>query len=61
LQVKKYGPTQKCGSVNNCGDTMATNNWVAERVVDCLKDNPKKRIKGVTSYIEEEVFNGDSI
>ena len=43
MQVKKYGPTQKCGSVNNCGDTMATNNWVAERVVDCLKDNPKKK------------------
>jgi hypothetical protein len=41
---------------------MATNNWVSERVVDCLKDNPKKkRTKGVTSYIEEEVFNGDSI
>ncbi|WVZ73795.1 hypothetical protein U9M48_022066 [Paspalum notatum var. saurae] len=30
-KVKQNGPLHKCGSVNNCGDTMASNNWVAER------------------------------
>ena len=34
------GPIHKCGSVNTCGDTMATSNWVAERVVDWLTDDP---------------------
>jgi hypothetical protein len=29
-----------CGSVNKCGDTMTSNKWVAERVVDLLRDTP---------------------
>ncbi|WVZ83390.1 hypothetical protein U9M48_030548 [Paspalum notatum var. saurae] len=41
-KVKRNGPLHMCGSVNNCGDTMVTQNWVAERVVDMLKENPTK-------------------
>ncbi|WVZ80109.1 hypothetical protein U9M48_027612, partial [Paspalum notatum var. saurae] len=41
-KVKQNGPLHKCGSVNNCGDTMASNNWVAERVVGLLKEDPTK-------------------
>ncbi len=40
LQVKKSGPKHTCGSFNTCGDTMASNKWVAERSVDLLRDNP---------------------
>src|SRR5438105_4480872 len=39
LQVKKSGPKHTCGSFNTCGDTMASNKWVAERSVDLLRDN----------------------
>jgi len=40
LQVKTNGPKHTCGSFNNCGETMASNKWVAERVVDLLRDDP---------------------
>ena len=30
-----------CGSVNNYGGAMATNKWVADRVVDLLRDDPE--------------------
>ncbi|RLN28966.1 hypothetical protein C2845_PM05G16770 [Panicum miliaceum] len=33
-KVKTNGPKHTCSSVNQCGDTMASNNWVAERVVE---------------------------
>ena len=41
MQVKTSGSNHTCGSVNNCGGTMATNKWVADRVVDLLRDNPE--------------------
>jgi len=41
LQVKMSGPKHTCGSFNNCGETMASNKWVAERVVDLLRDDPE--------------------
>jgi len=41
LQVKTNGPKHTCGSFNNCGETMASNKWVAERVVDLLRDDPE--------------------
>lgn len=40
LQVKTSGPKHTCGSFNKCGDTMASNKWVADRVVDLLRDKP---------------------
>ena len=49
----KNGPTHNCGSVNNCGDTMATNNWVAERVVDWLKEDPKKGPKELQAALKK--------
>ncbi|XP_039828680.1 uncharacterized protein LOC120690177 isoform X3 [Panicum virgatum] len=52
-KVKKNGPTHNCGSVNNCGDTMATNNWVAERVVDWLKEDPKKGPKELQAALKK--------
>ena len=39
LQVKTNGPKHTCSSVNQCGDTMASSNWVAERVVEFLKED----------------------
>ena len=41
LQVKMRGPKHTCGSFNNCGETMASNKWVAERVVDLLREEPE--------------------
>jgi hypothetical protein len=40
LQVKMNGPKHSCGSVNKCGDTMASSAWVAARAVDFLKEKP---------------------
>lgn len=40
-KVKMSGPKHTCGSFNNCGETMASNKWVAERVVDLLRDDPE--------------------
>ena len=40
LQVKMSGPKHTCGSFNKCGDMMASNKWVADRVVDLLRDKP---------------------
>jgi len=39
LQVKTNGPIDTCSSVNSCGDTMASTNWVAERVVEFLMED----------------------
>ena len=33
------GPKHTCSSVNQYGDTMTSNNWVAERVVEFLKED----------------------
>ena len=41
LQVKTSGPKHTCGSFNKCGDTMANNKWVADRVVNLLRDDPE--------------------
>lgn len=40
VQVKTNGPLHSCGSVNKCGDTMASNKWVADRSIGLLKDDP---------------------
>jgi hypothetical protein len=45
LQVKINGPKHTCGSVNNCGDTMASNAWAAARAVELLKEKPSMRPK----------------
>jgi hypothetical protein len=38
--VKMNGPKHSCGSVNKCGDTMASSAWVAARAVNFLKEKP---------------------
>ncbi|KAF0928694.1 hypothetical protein E2562_006117 [Oryza meyeriana var. granulata] len=38
--VKANGPLHTCGSFNNCGDTMASNKWVVDQVVELLRDDP---------------------
>jgi hypothetical protein len=40
LQVKVNGPKHTRGSVNKCGDTMASNVWVAARAVEMLTEKP---------------------
>jgi hypothetical protein len=37
---KINGPKHSCGSVNKCGDTMASNTWVAARAIELLKEKP---------------------
>jgi len=44
-KVKTSGPKHTCGSFNKCGDTMANNKWVADRVVNLLRDNPEMGTK----------------
>ena len=41
MQVTTSGPKHTCGSFNKCGQTMASNKWVADRVVDLLMEDPK--------------------
>ena len=41
LHVKMSGRKHTCGSFNNCGETMASNKRVAERVVDLLREDPE--------------------
>ena len=41
MQDKTSGPKHTCGSFNKCGQTMASNKWVADRVVDLLMEDPK--------------------
>lgn len=41
LQVKTSGPKHTCGSFNKCGETMASNKWVADRVIDLLREHPE--------------------
>ena len=43
MQVKTSGPKHTCGSFNKYGQTMTSNKWVADRVVDLLMEDPKMR------------------
>ena len=43
MQVKTSGPKHTCGSFNKCGQTMASNKWVAARVVDLLMEDPEMK------------------
>jgi hypothetical protein len=37
--VKLNGPKHTCHGVNKCGYTMASHTWVAERVVEWLRED----------------------
>ena len=54
LQVKMSGPKHTCGSFNNCGETMASNKWVAERVVDLLRDDPEMGPKELQDRLKKK-------
>jgi hypothetical protein len=41
MQVKTSGPKHTYSSFNQYGQTMASNKWVANRVVDLLMEDPK--------------------
>jgi hypothetical protein len=43
-----------CGSVNKCGDTMASNKWVAERVIDLLRDTPTMGTKDLQVELKKK-------
>jgi hypothetical protein len=54
VQVKTCGPKHTCGSVNKCGDTMASNKWVVERVVDFLRDTPTMGTKDLQVELKKK-------
>ena len=54
FQVKTNGPKHTCGSFNNCGETMASNKWVAERVVDLLREDPEMGPKDLHSRLQKK-------
>ena len=41
MQVKTSRPKHTCGSFNKCSQTIASNKWVADIVVDLLMEDPK--------------------
>ena len=51
------GPKHTCGSFNNCGETMASNKWVAERVVDLLRDNLEMGPRKLQDRLKKEVLH----
>jgi hypothetical protein len=53
LQVKTNGPKHSCGSINKCGDTMASSAWVATRVIDFLKEKTLYEPKKITTTAEK--------
>jgi hypothetical protein len=53
LQVKMNGPNHSCGSINKCGDTMASSAWVAARVVDFVKEKPYMGPKELQQQLEK--------
>ena len=54
FQVKTNGPNHTCGSFNNCGETIASNKWVAERVVDLLREDPEMGPKDLHSRLQKK-------
>ena len=48
------GPKHTCGSFNNCGETMASNKWVAERVVDLLRNDPEMGPKELQDRLKKK-------
>ena len=54
FQVKTNGPKHTCGSFNNCGETIASNKWVAERVVDLLREDPEMGPKDLHSRLQKK-------
>jgi hypothetical protein len=53
LQVKMNVPNHSCGSVNKCGDTMASSVWVAARAVNFLKEKTLYGSKRITTTTEK--------
>ncbi|XP_021316765.1 uncharacterized protein LOC110435495 isoform X2 [Sorghum bicolor] len=53
-KVKTSGPKHSCGSFNNCGETMANNKWVAERVVDLLREDLEMRPKELQGRLNKK-------
>jgi hypothetical protein len=39
---------------NNCGETMASNKWVAERVVESLREDPEKGPRDLHSMLQKK-------
>lgn len=54
MQIKLNKPGHNCSSINRCGHTMATCNWVAERVYDWLKEKPDMGPKELQSDLEKK-------
>ena len=54
MQVKTSGPKHTCSSFNNYGETMASNKWVAERVVDLLREDPEMTPKELQDRLKKK-------
>jgi hypothetical protein len=54
VQVKIYGPKHTYRYVNMSTDAMASNKWVAERVVDLLRDSPTMGTKELQVQLKKK-------
>lgn len=52
-QVKTNSPKHTCGSFNKCQETMASNKWVADRVVELLRDDPTMSLKKLQNVLNK--------
>ncbi|WVZ77549.1 hypothetical protein U9M48_025406 [Paspalum notatum var. saurae] len=53
-KVKTSGPKHTCGSFNKCGETMASNKWVANRVLDLLREDPDMEPKKLQDALKKK-------
>jgi hypothetical protein len=54
VQVKIYGLKHTYRYVNTSTDAMASNKWVAERVVDLLRDSPTMGTKELQVQLKKK-------
>jgi hypothetical protein len=54
LQVKINGSKHTYGSINNCGNIMASNAWVATRAVELLKEKPSMGPKELQDQLKKK-------
>ena len=52
--MKTSGPKHTCGSFNKCGQSMASNRWVCDRVMDLLWDDPEMGPKELQNELKKK-------
>ena len=61
MQVKTSGPKHTYGSFNKCGQTMASNKWMADRVVDLLMEDPEMKPSELRDKLKKKILYGCAI